>query len=44
MEGVVNKKCVTIIERVEKKLTNMSVEEIKDHMRTKTDITFNAKK
>jgi hypothetical protein len=44
LEGITNKKASTIKERIQKKLSNLSVEEIKVYMSTKTDFSFNDKK
>lgn len=44
LEEMTNKKAVTIKERVEKKLANLSVDEIRYFMQQKMDISFNDKK
>lgn len=44
LEEATNKKAITIKERVEKKLANLTIEEIRSFMQTNTDISFNDKK
>lgn len=44
MEGITKKSQVTIKERIEKKLANMSIEEIRAKMQSGKDISFKDKK